>query len=76
MLIKGNYVVDGANEIVTTWPNEVNSSEFQLGRAAVALRARRSPPLCQVYGEIHALSVFDPSRVARAAEVAVAVAFR
>jgi hypothetical protein len=63
LLIEGNYVVDGTNEIVITWPDEVDSSEVQLSRAADALGARRLPYFYRVYGEIHALSVFDPSGV-------------
>jgi hypothetical protein len=43
MLIEGNFVVDGTNEIVITWPVEVDSSEAQLGRAADALGTRRLP---------------------------------
>jgi hypothetical protein len=61
LLIEGNYVSDGTNEIVITWPDEVDSSEIQLSRAADALGARRLPYFYRVYGEIHALSVFDPS---------------
>jgi hypothetical protein len=61
MLIEGNYVSDGTNEIVITWPDEVDSSEIQLSRAADALGARRLPYFYAVYGEIHALSVFAPS---------------
>ncbi len=71
MVIEGKFVVDGTNEIVITWPDEVDSSEVQLGRAADALDARRLPYFYRVYGEIHALSVFDPSGVAGRAEVAV-----
>jgi hypothetical protein len=57
------YVVDGRNEIVITWPDEVDSSEVQLSRVADALGARRLPYFYGVYGEIHALSVFDPARM-------------
>jgi hypothetical protein len=63
MLIESNYVVDGANEIVITWPDEVDSSEVQLSRAADALGARRLPYFYRVYGEIHTLSVFDAARM-------------
>jgi hypothetical protein len=63
MLIESNYVVDGTNEIVITWPDEVDSSAVQLSRAADALGARRLPYLYRVYGEIHALLVFDPARM-------------
>jgi hypothetical protein len=70
MLIDGNFVVDGTNEIVISWPDEVASSGIQLGRAADALGARRLPYFYRVYGEIHALSVFDPSSVAGGVEAA------
>jgi hypothetical protein len=70
-LIEGNFVVDGTNEIVISWPDEAGSSEVQLGRAADALGARRLPYFYRVYGEIHALLVFDPSSVAGAAEAVV-----
>jgi hypothetical protein len=61
-VIAGNYVIDGTNEIIITWPDEENASQMQLGRAADALGARRLPYF-RVYGEIHAVSVFDPSGV-------------
>jgi hypothetical protein len=63
MLIESNYVVDGTNEIVITWPDEVDSSAVQLSRAVDALGARRLPYFYRVYGEVHALSVFDPARM-------------
>jgi hypothetical protein len=62
-IIEGNYVVNGANEIIITWPDDVNSFQVQLSRAADALGARRLPYFYRVYGEIHAVSVFDPSTV-------------
>lgn len=62
-IIEGNNVVDGTNEIITTWPNEENVSQVQLRRAADALGARRLPYFYRVYGEIYTVSVFDPSGV-------------
>ena len=62
-IIDGDYVLDGTNEIIITWPDEENAAQVQLGRAADALGARRLPYFYRVYGEIHAVSVFDPSGV-------------
>jgi hypothetical protein len=62
-VIEGNYVVSGTNQIIITWPDHVDSFQVQLSRAADALGARRLPYFYRVYGEIHALSVFDPSGV-------------
>jgi hypothetical protein len=59
--ILNDYVVDGLNEIVITWPNEEECSEAALNRAADALLARRVPNFYRVFGEIHALVVFEPS---------------
>ncbi len=59
--ILNNYVVDGLNEIVITWPKGEECSEVELNRAADALLARRVPHFYRVFGEIHALLVFDPS---------------
>jgi hypothetical protein len=59
--ISSTYVVDGINEIVITWPKEGDSSQVELDRAADALLARRLPRFYRVFGEIHALTVFDPS---------------
>jgi hypothetical protein len=65
-IIEGNNVVDGTNEIIITWPDDENASEVQLRRAADALGARRLPYFYRVYGEIYAVSVFDPSGVSDA----------
>ena len=60
MSILGNYVADGINEIVITWPNEDEGSEAVLGRAADTLDARRLPHFYRLFGEIYALIAFDP----------------
>jgi hypothetical protein len=62
-IIEGDNVIDGTNEIIITWPDEENASQVQLNRAADALGARRLPYFYRVYGEIYAMSVFDPSGV-------------
>jgi hypothetical protein len=62
-IIAGDYVVDGTNEIIITWPEDENAFQVQLAGAADALGARRLPFFYRVYGEIHAVSVFDPSGV-------------
>lgn len=58
--ILNNYVVDGLNEIVITWPNGDGYSETALNWAADALQARQVPQFYRLFGEIHSLLVFDP----------------
>jgi hypothetical protein len=59
--ILSDYVVDGTNEIVITWPKNEDGSEGALARAADTLIARRLPYFYEVFGEIHSLLVFDAS---------------
>ena len=59
--ISGDYLVDGLNEVVVVWPDQEDCSETELNRTADALLARRVPRFYRVFGEIHALSVFDLS---------------
>lgn len=60
LIVSSDCVTDGVNEIVITWPDEGESAEVLLDRAADALVARRVPHLYRVYGEIHSLTAFDP----------------
>jgi hypothetical protein len=59
--VLSHYVVDGLNEIVIAWPNDEEISEAILNRAADAILVGRVPHFYRVFGEIHALLVFDPS---------------
>jgi hypothetical protein len=68
--VAGDYVVDGLNEIVITWPDEGEGSGVLLNRAADALLARRVPHFYRVFGEIHSLLAFDLSAASPAAEEA------
>ncbi len=62
MSILGDSVVDGANEIVITWPSEAERSDEALGRMADKLAAKQLPRFHQVFGEIHSLLVFDAAQ--------------
>jgi len=70
LCVLGDCVADGLNEIVIRWPDEGDSPEGLLDRAADALLARRMPQFYRVFGEIHSLRVFDPCATATPAEAA------
>ncbi len=59
--VSGDYITEGVNEIVVTWPDEAEDSGVLLDRVADALLARRVPHFYRVFGEIHSLLAFDPS---------------
>ena len=68
IVISSDFVTDGQNEVVITWPDAGERSEVLLDRAADALLARRVPHFYRVFGEIHSLLAFDPSAVSLAEE--------
>jgi hypothetical protein len=61
MSVPGDWIVQGANEIVVSWPTEAPSSQLALDRLADHLIARRLPYFFRVFGDIHTLSVFTPT---------------
>jgi hypothetical protein len=58
--LPGDGIVQGLNQIVVVWPTDAIHAERVLERAADELLAGRLPAFFRVFGEIHALSVFDP----------------
>jgi hypothetical protein len=61
VIVSGDRVVEGMNEIAVIWPEGNRRSELLLEQAADALGARRLPYVYEVFGEIHSLSVSDRS---------------
>ncbi len=57
--VLGEWIVDGSNEVVVTWPEQDDSSAEALSRAADLLTAKQLPRFYPVFGEIHSLLVFD-----------------
>jgi hypothetical protein len=61
--VLGDYVVDGRNEVVITWPKEAGGAQDVLGQMADVLIARQLPRFRRVFGEIHSLLAFDPAKI-------------
>ncbi len=61
IVIPNDCILDGANEIVISWPADDQESDVQLAQAADSLLAKRLPYLHRVFGEIHSLSIADTS---------------
>ena len=59
--VPSDCIVDGLNEILISWPTEEPPSDVLLTEAANSLLAMRLPYFFRVFGEIHGLSVSDPS---------------
>jgi hypothetical protein len=72
--VAGDWIAEGVNEIVISWPTEEPPSEIVLGHMADELAAQRLPRFFRVFGEIHTLSVSVPPRSAASSfKVAAAV---
>jgi hypothetical protein len=56
--IDGDWVVDGVNKVLVSWPTEEPPSENALARIVDELGAQRLPRFSRVFGEIHTLCAF------------------
>ena len=61
VLVPGDCVSDGVNEIVISWPPQPDSCEEALRRASDLLLEGQLQYFHYIFGEVHSLTVFDPS---------------
>jgi hypothetical protein len=65
LVIPTEYLVDGINEVLLTWPDDDDVSDLLLERAADALVTQRLPYFYPVFGEIHSLTAYTPADATR-----------
>jgi hypothetical protein len=61
LLIPTDYLVDGINEVLITWPDDEDVSDLLLERAADAIVTQRLPYFYPIFGEIHSLTAYTPA---------------
>lgn len=59
--VPSDYLVNGMNEVLVTWPDDEDASDILLDRAADAILAQRLPYFYPVFGEIHSLVAYTPA---------------